>query len=351
MTTPPETRVEAVRPTAVHPSPTTARRRHQFPVALLVAVLVVVAGEGAVRAFASRLDPPLRWQNWEAQNKVARMDDLAARGGASVVFMGSSTVNAAADPLQFARLRPSSRPPFNAALNGADARLDERWLLDVVVPRLRPDVVVLGISSRDLNDNASHRQLRLYLASAAGRRAMGLESLTDRFERRAEELSYLVRYRTTLRRPSQVWRGGDRFRDAARVAPLGQLFALRIYANAPYTITSSFRAVARRDSLHRFAVGGEQTAALRRVVARLRAQGVDVVLVTMPITVDGIALHPEGPQDYERFRTVRDRLVAETGVRSLDLTPEFPSTKGFFDPFHLNGAGRARFTEALASRL
>ena len=327
------------------------RDRRRVPVALLVAALVVLAGEVTTRAVASRLDPPLRWQNWETQNKVDRIDALGARGGASVVFVGSSMVNAAIDPDAFGRVAHRDRPAFNAAINGADARLVEPWLLDVVVPRLRPETVVIGVSSRDLNDQASHRQFDLFRTSDAGRWVMHHRALPDRIERAAERWSYLVRYRGDLRRPRRLAGHHDPLREVAHVGSLGQLRALDIYATASYAVTPHFVREARADALHDYSIGGAQLAALRRTVAGLRARGVRVVLLEMPVTADAIALHPRGAADYARF-TTRLRGVADaTGARLVDLTKTFDSTRLFFDPFHLNGSGRAVFTAAIADRV
>lgn len=327
------------------------RHRRRVPVALVVALLVVLAGEVTTRAVASRLDPPLRWQNWETQNKVDRIDALAARGGASVVFVGSSMVNAAVDPDAFDRVEPRDRPSFNAAINGADARLVEPWLLDVVVPRLRPQTVVIGVSSRDLNDHASHRQFDLFRTSDEGRWVMRHRSLPDRLERAAERWSYLVRYRDDLRRPRRIAGQHDPLREVARIGPLGQLRALDIYAHADYAVTPRFVREARSDALRDYSIGGAQTAALRRTVTGLRARGVRVVLLEMPVTQDAIALHPRGAADYERFTTRLREVAGATGAEIVDLTGAFGSTRFFFDPFHLNGSGRAAFTVALGTRL
>lgn len=328
-----------------------ARSRRRAPIAVIVALVVLLAGEGATRAIASRLDPPLRWQNWETQNKVDRIDALAARGGASVVFVGSSMVNAAVDPAAFDRAAPRARPAFNAAVNGADARLVEPWLLDVVVPRLRPDVVVIGLSSRDLNDHAAHRQFDLFRASDEGQWVTGRRSIADRLERSAERWSFLVRYRDDLRRPRRLAGHHDPLRDVADVGPLGQLRALDIYEKATYAVTPHFVAEARADALHDYSIGGSQQAALRRTVSQLRARGVRVVLVEMPITADAIALHPRGATDYAAFHARLRGLAAATGVPLVDPGADFASTRWFFDPFHLNGTGRAAFTAALAHQL
>src|SRR5437879_5105086 len=103
-------------------------------------VLAFAAAEIALRLTSSKLRPLTEWRSWEMQHKVAAMDEVAREGGASVVAIGSSMINAAVDPDRLSLQLRRSRPAFNAGLNGAGIRLLELWTLKVVVPTLRPDV-------------------------------------------------------------------------------------------------------------------------------------------------------------------------------------------------------------------
>ena len=134
-------------------------RGGRVSLSLLMVVLVLGGSELAVRAVSSKLQPPLLWVNREAQNKAVAMDALRrSKGGASVVFVGSSMTNAAADPALATRLLGVKRPAFNAALDGADLRALEFWTLRVVVPKLRPRAVVIGVSSREFNETVILRE-------------------------------------------------------------------------------------------------------------------------------------------------------------------------------------------------
>jgi hypothetical protein len=160
-----------------------------------VALRLLGAAEIALRVGADRLRPPRLWHTWEAQHKVAQMDAMAARGRrASIALVGSSMTNAAVDPRQLTERLALGRPAYNAALNAAAARTIERWTLDVVVPSLRPDVVVVGLSSRELNDGGSIQRERFeaMVDSTAGRAAFGSGGLSGRIETVAQRWSYLA---------------------------------------------------------------------------------------------------------------------------------------------------------------
>jgi hypothetical protein len=180
-------------------------------VSIAVAVALMFGAELVVRAAASRLPEPLVWNDHEVQNKVARMDALGRQvAGASAVFVGSSSMNAAADPILTDRLiEARTRPAFNAALNGADLRSLEFWVTRVVLPKLRPQVVVLGTTSLELNDRGITQTdfFRKLKRSEGARRLLGDLGPRARAEAWAEDHSYLARYRTELRRPSKIIKG------------------------------------------------------------------------------------------------------------------------------------------------
>ncbi len=91
-------------------------------------------------------------------------------------------------------------------------------------------------------------------------------------------------------------------------------------------------------------------ATLRHLVALLRARGVDVVLLTMPVW----HTYEEGmrPELREPTRAVVERMVHEYGARSFSFLhePRLPA-EDFMDCDHLNARGAAHFTEILAAAL
>jgi hypothetical protein len=337
-----------------HPSvsaPAGLRSGRGIAIAALVALTLVTLADVAVRAAVPHMRPFNSWSDWEATNKVERMDALARRGGASIVLAGSSMMNAAGDPVALGKTLDVRRPVFNASLNGAGSQLMDFWLLHVVVPRLHPRIVVLGVSSRDLNDRGissgdAYRSLR---RSTGGRSVAPNLSPTERIEAIAEKVSAVVRYRSILRQPSR-WFGTDPRQVAAVVSPLGVPRAIR-FLNHPYKIKDDFypRIVPRMYS--NFSTGGVATRSLDHLVSSLVALKIQVVLVEMPITLDVYPVHPNGMDDYRLFERSLGAVVSESGARFINMIPRFPSTLQFGDPLHVNGEGRQRFTDLLAAML
>lgn len=322
----------------------------RLPLSLLIAAAALVVAELGVRAASGSLPQPLRWQDWEAQNKVTAMEALSARGGASVAFVGSSMMNAAIDPVAFASGARLDRPAFDAALNGADVRTLEAWTLGVVVPLLRPRVVVIGLSSRELNDRGRNQQQQydLFLRSPDGRRAAGEEGPADTVRRWAERASYLIRYRTVLRRPFDGSPGGGSA-PGAEVDAFGTLRGIVRFAAPRYIVGADFRRRTTDQVLNDFSIGGVQSAALARLLNGLERRGITPVVVTMPVSADAIAMHPRGAPDYQRALTALRDFLRARSVHTIDLADAFPGTTLFSDPFHLTARGRQRFTDLVAT--
>jgi hypothetical protein len=340
---------EAAREESASPKRGRGARRRIRNAIPLVLVLVVLA-ELFVRALAPRIEDPLLWPDWEAQNKVAAMDKLASsRGGASVVFVGSSMVNAGVNPDLATKLLGLKRPAFNAALNGSDMRTTAIWTRHVVVPRLHPKIVVVGFNSGELNDHWQTPD-SLYtkmLQSPLGRRAAGAGAggVFARIDGWLIDHSYLVRYRSVLRNPWEAAFGQNKAQITQAVDHVGRLNAIVKFQQRPYAPGLS-RQLGIWDTVFRnYRPGGKQFAALDGMVRDLTAQGIKVVLVRMPVTKDVIPLHPKGQADRERFGAVLAAFVASHRVTFLNAEATIGgSTSLFVDPLHLNLDGAKRVT-------
>lgn len=320
-------------------------------VSIVVAIAFVFAAELAVRAGASRLPEPLVWTDHEVQNKVARMDALGRRvPGASAVFVGSSSMNAAADPILTDKLLDAkTRPAFNAALNGADLRSMEFWITRVVLPKLRPQVVVLGTTSLEFNDRGITQAdfWRKLKRSEGVRRLLGDLGPRARLEAWAEDHSYLARYRTELRRPGTILKGDGRA-DRGRVGPRGVLAAMPEFHSRPYAIPAEFRRRTEEESYHEYTLGGPQLQALEQLADALESRGVSLIVVKLPVTSDLIPMHPRGGADYERYERTLETFVDTHDVGFVDASAHIGDESEFVDPIHLNAHGMRSFTELVA---
>jgi hypothetical protein len=326
-------------------------------VTVLIILAAVACSELGLRAFAEGLREPLLYSNWEAQNKVSAMDALGETGGASVVFVGSSMVQTAADPELITRLLNLKRPAFNATLNGGDMRVAELWTRTVVVPRLHPKVVVVGFNTEALNDHGLPQEIvyRAMIRSPLGAGLDGRGTATDRFESWWTSHSYIVRYRFVLRHPYDALRGQDTDKAAYAVTPLGTLTSVKELHERPYRPNPPVLASGPAgwvQQLADYTLGGRELAALDLLVRDLTARGIVVVIARMPVTKDYVPLHPNGQADRDRFTRMLDAFVASHPVIFFDAEAALgDSTALFVDPVHMSGEGSRIFSTRLAEVL
>lgn len=336
---------------AATPAPRTRRRMRT---AIPLAIVFVLLAELAIRAGAPKIRDPLLWPDWEAQNKVAAMDALGARGGASVVFVCSSMVNAGYDPALAGALLGAKRPAFNAALNGSDLRTTAIWTRQVVVPRLRPKVVVIGFNSGEMNDHFND-QGGLYdkmIESPYGRAAAGTGTVLQKIDGWLIKRSYLVRYRSVLRHPVDALVGQDRAQSVQSVTPLGFFSALGKFQKRPYSPGLSKQLGIWDEVFRNYRPGGKQFTALDGLVKALVAQKIRVILVRMPVTKDIIPLYPRGVADRERFGRVLADFVATHPVTFIDAERAIGAAPALFvDPVHLNTLGQRKTTEYVVAEI
>jgi hypothetical protein len=309
-------------------------------------VATLVLAEVTVRLVAGSLPPPAGWPSDEYPQKDDRMAELAGDGGAGVAIVGSSVADVSIDPTAL----PHPRGAYNAGLAGATAWIVDVWTRRLVVPQLDPDVVVVAVSSRDLNDNGLGVSGRdeSFRTSRGGRHLLGTESTADRVERWLAERSALVRYREVLRRPLEAWTGYEPpGRDAfGAITDEGLLTEVLEH---PYRDDDDTRTFFRTEPLRDFALGGEQQAAFERLVTALVADGRRVIVVDVPVTEDYVEAHPAGSSDMAAYRAVVDRIVAAAGAELV--RPGIWDEALFSDALHLNGAGVERLTALLAEVL
>ena len=313
--------------------------------AIAAFVMIVALSEGAVRVAAHDLPTVQRWSSQEEQAKVDQMHALARAGEVGgVVFVGSSMMDAGLDASAYQQALGGKVPAYNASLRSSLEPEVAAWTTHVVLPILRPRVVVLGFSSSDLtpNDAVRNSQARLFFDSPGAREALGTESLLQRLDRIAGSISDLVRYRNALRAPSS-WGKQKRVLDSSEViSPLGSDLSLRERSYSdPQWVQEALRTVV----LGRFVVGAPALDAVGQLLADTARRGVMTVVVNMPVTADFVSFHPRGAVDYTAATTAVRQVALGVRAPFIDIGV-WPSDL-FGDPIHLNAKGSARFTALL----
>ena len=319
---------------------------------LAVAVLLIVAVDLVVRVRASALPDPPRWSAPEIDYKEKQVRRLQSRGGSSTVLLGSSVIDVGADPAQLSAAS-AERPAYNAGFGAASIRMIDTWGTRVVLPRLHPDVVVLGLASRDVNANDPDqaRFERDFAGCRAVRQLTNRDSGLDHAERRLESWSALFKYRTLLRHwrfiANVVGVGHAPRRDtrSKTTNDRGQYLGfLRLNNVRSPRIDQYFAG----SALSRYEIGPRQLGALRHLLAASRRHA-HVLVVKMPVTAHYVTLHPRGRADDDEFAQTLRREAAAVGGTFLDLGV-WPDAQ-FADPAHLNGVGAERFSNLIATEI
>ncbi|MBT8166333.1 MAG: SGNH/GDSL hydrolase family protein [Acidimicrobiia bacterium] len=325
------------------PEPTSLLRRPGArTVAIVVAVLVVT--ELVARVLSGGLPNP-DWNFAQTDRKVGEMEAMAAAGEtADVVLIGNSSVNAAfvTDDLE---ARSGLGTFFNAGLDGSSMRQTEDWTLNVVVPLIAPDTVVIGLTSRDLNDASSSNAevFDKYLNSRGRARFLGEETTGQQVQRAASRASALVRISPFLRDPaSLVTQYNPDGPDTGEFVLPGEEYNPR-----PLDVTRT-----RERALNDYTLGGVELDALTRLIEQLASQDIQVVVVEMPfVAEDYLDMHPNGVADYDAYRRVVTDFTSENDLTYVDLT-EYPwTTDEFYDFLHVNSTGIAIVNAMVADAL
>jgi len=316
----------------------------------IAVVGVLVIAELALRALSSKLRPLTTWGSWEVHNKLAAAERLAKEGGASIVTIGTSAVNASVEPGLLGTLSKRARPAFNAALNGSSPQMLELWTLRVIVPMLRPDVVVYGLDSSQVNKNnvLARRNYELFRTSQGWGERAREGRLLDRFIWFTSRHSYLVRYRTFLFKRALFEQ--DRLQRATSCRRLGLLRWVMVFRYRPYTIKTR-QMEAWKEALNEYEIGDEELEAMGRIVDGLKAAGVVPIIAPIPYTDDWIPFHPRGDEDVQSWKRVIRQVATVHGCAYVDLRDRFTTGEQFADPVHFNGDGQLRFTRLLADEI
>jgi len=300
-----------------------------------------LAAEVTARIAEAAGPPALRYYDATTQLKVEQMDRL---GGVDVVFAGTSMAWQGLVPEVFTANDAAGRAAYNAALAGGVPVVMEPWLLEEVVPRLHPDLVIWGLSSMDFSAAYGEENLERYRDALEAR--IGWLAAT---EQAAADVSALVRYRTILRRPSALMGPGrhqidHEFSEAAAVLGAGGERLDFVVDTGP----ERGRQVEAR--LRNYRIDPADIDAVERTASALRSRGIQVVLVELPFPSRYMALHPDGAADTTRAHETIAALADILELPFVDLRYGFRDDD-FVDFTHLDRGAAARLTMALAGAL
>ena len=238
---------------------------------------------------------------------------------------------------------------INAGVQGYDAVAEARWLEWAGV-RLRPSVIVVGVSLNDYDPPSRMNQVGVLTRSEAGPARSGLAERSHLFFL----LRWLDQYRRgtlyfqLVERLDEKWRSRAQPDDDARptgpeaVRLPGESRQSRFYGGVKNLHLTFYRDPdpARWDRLRTAWAG------MKRLADR---DGIALVVAIFP---EGYQFGEPNPDLVPQQRLLD--LCAELGIRCIDLHPAFMAAGGklFLDPQHPNARGHsvAALTIALAIR-
>lgn len=330
-----------------------AARRGKGLLGLVLAfVAVLLSAEGAARLVALRLGDSSGWNDPGLAMQARNMRQIGdEHGGAEVVVLGSSTAGEGIDPDRLAQGSQAYDSAYNAWHAGAPARSLDLFGRSLVLPVLRPKVMVIGLTSEQLNDNGSGHFSHDALESSPSRpQVAGDGTAAERVVRQVANWSYFMRLRETLRRPNELV-------DALKAGPDNNPYEINSRGLSTSNLARELRLTPRhleqnREALADYEVGRVELPAFRGLIRRLRSAGIVVLIVNMPVLEDAyIPLHPRGALDNDRYEAALEDLTREEGLAYLDTTKETWGPEWFADENHVNGRGSARLTDLVAKEV
>ena len=317
----------------------TGRARLISIAAAFVIGLLVVEVLARVLVSAAEADEVV-WYDASTQLRVEMLDRLS---GVDMVFAGTSSAWQGLVPQVFVD-EGAADSAFNVGLAGGVPPVTAPWLIDEVVPRVDPDMVVWGLTSLDFSPSYGDTNQESYEDAFATRKGWLAE-----LDRQTSEVSELVRSRRLLRSPSKLWgREQDEIQDdlAEAAAVLGSDGERLDFAQD----TGEERAAIMAARVLDYQLDTTDVDRVRDAVQTLLDQGREVVLVEVPLPDRFVVLHPNGAADIATASTAIDAIAAEFGLTVLRTTETF-TDEDFVDFSHLTAEAATRFSADIADQL
>jgi hypothetical protein len=329
--------------------------RRPYALGALAALAAAGVAEAAFRYLEPTLPTHRLWYDTLPAIRVQQMRELRR---ADVVFCGHSMVHCGIEPGVV--LQAAHRPDlvgYNAGLHRGFYGVVGPFLVDTVIPMLRPSLVVLGASVFDLNDNSEllHDTTAKYEQALLGR-----PDAVGRAARVAAHHSAVFRNKGSVRRPKRVVRAlqarvrrtevvDEDVRDSRNnVGPGGEWLG---YAHRGFHTTENMRNHLIGGGLGDFHAGGREIEHMKEWIRRIQALGPEVALCVMRPSDQFWNEVPEGvPARDETVAMIR-ALGAEAGVAVLEPVADLVDEEHYADIAHLNREGMRRFSTAVGAVL
>jgi hypothetical protein len=247
---------------------------------------------------------------------------------------------------------------YNATLPRGDLLADDYVVEHLLGQGMRPAVLVVEVSPESLaryNEWLDTDILNQFtwaevprLLHEAGylgapqRRALFLSRFTPIYQYRRELRQTLFRHWSPPKLPSL-----SESQDSMEAYGWSEVYA-RLGDPARFSGYTQLMLPGLKAWLNRYQVGGFSARALTQMVRAARRDGIEVVLVAMPVTAAYRAYYT--PSVQAQFHAYLDRFTQKYGCHFVDYHDMLPDDN-FWDGYHALEAGGMRFSNRLATEV
>lgn len=331
-----------------------------------VCLAFLLLAEMTTRAAASEeklpSPEPFLWHRREVVVKIQQLQDAAPQGDLDMLIAGSSVAYTGVDPTAlneaFELAAGAPLRSYNTGLAALSFEVNELFLERVFLRNVQPSFIVLPLSPRDFNQNnpITKGVDQEAMASDYGR-AILREGVESEITSWLLEYSSFYRYRNML--ALGLW-NGLRFPDKLPISYDDPAFDRLGFVpgknNLDQAIAKGYDidpSNAAKRSLQNFKMGKANMAALERLLLVCQQQGIQLILINMPMTdylMQGFD-HPE--TDYQAYLDQITHIGQAYGLQLWDFNQapfrQMFTNADFGDIFHLNAQGAGKISTELAS--
>ncbi|MHC4713274.1 MAG: DUF1574 family protein [Planctomycetota bacterium] len=276
-----------------------------------------------------------------------------------VLYMGSSRIWTGVIPSLVSEIAAADGleiEGYNLGSSATTPVVHYKFLRDLVLPRGRPQLIILEVAAREFNRNNGRSEKPLFYLSRAGDVGAFLTQWPSFSEARALVLSNVF-VSSRRFRDIRAWIQGkkDEAVDAGGTEPvtLQHEDGWLEYVYAPPVEWSEkreyWRKVYLEEVLIDYEIAGLPDYCFRRLLDLAAEKGIAVKLVNMPVTEEQMEFFSKG--EYETYIEYLRAVAERYKVELIDYnTPDGrPPMAMFHDTHHLNTDGARFFSKAVAA--
>ncbi|TAF51398.1 MAG: hypothetical protein EAZ61_10740 [Oscillatoriales cyanobacterium] len=250
---------------------------------------------------------------------------VAAEGAPEIAIVGSSRAQQGVDPTALQQALEGrgqrSMRSLNLGINGATAQVVDRFVREILPKDQLPRRIIWADGVRAFNSGRPDR--------------------TDRSLRESPGYLALQRGELTIQ-PNDV--DGSSALRADGFLPIETRFTFDLYYRDRNPVAGEYD-----GDYANFSLAGDQGDATQRLVEFTQAQGIELILVPLPLTAG--YLDPTRTAAEREFRQFLARLAQQySHVSVMDIAPTLPD-RYFEDPSHLNRDGAIEVSREIARQL